>query len=66
MERVNSSGATFKAAPIKAGAPFGEFWVQITLPNGKQIGIGQFENSFANSGEAERWINDHIDDPEYQ
>ena len=68
MTKKNSVGNTFEAVPMKLGAPFGEHWVLVSLPNEppKEIYIGRFSDSFANLEEAERWIDEHMEDLDYR
>ena len=66
MTITNSNGATFKTVPIKAGAPYGEYWVEVVLTSGKVIGVGQFDNSFQNEPAAEAWIDQHKEDSDYR
>ena len=64
-EWVNSAGNTFRCIPMKDCVQSGAYWVQMTRKNGTTVGIGQFNNSFIGSGEAEIWINENRENPEY-
>ena len=65
MTKTNSAGTTFRAIPMKDHPPFGEQWVSLTFSNGAIEEIGRHTNSFENVEAAERWIDEHMEEPKY-
>ena len=67
MTKQNSVGATFKVVPMKLRSN-DECWVLVTLASQppEEISISRYDNSFRDSKEAERWIDEHMEDLDYR